>query len=359
MLHFFFDTLHVLLGSGIVYHGVLGIAILLLMLFAGKIFKYFLNTIGRRIISATENDLDDKILEIILARTIGVFGICGMYLGIHELRNGVATANTSVHQVLNISNTILFVLAAIVITTVIVRITHTVVSHMFASLAVRGKNFNQALTPLVNRVATFVVASFSAIVVMNYFGYPATSVLTLLGGGAFAVGFAAQDTLSNMISGFVIIIDRPFRVGDRIKLPTNEEGDVFEIGLRSTKILDFDNNLLIIPNNDLVKTRIVNYSYPADEILVDVEVNIAYGEDVEKVKELLFSIIHSHSEVLREPAPNVVLLKLGDWGLQFKVIGRVNSYKIKSRVGEELRAQIYTALNKANIRIAVPLRALS
>ena len=189
---------------------------------------------------------------------------------------------------------------------------------------------------------------------LEHFGQSVTSLVTILGAGSLALGLAAQDTISNMISGFIIMIDRPFRLGDRVKIPTGETGDVYEIGLRSTKILDFDHNVLIVPNNELIKTKIVNFGYPDAETRVAVDVIAAYGSDIELVKNILLKIARSQPNVLSDPAPEAFLMKLGDYGLHFTLFCRVPEYKLQFPTAEKIRIAICHEFAKANIKIPYP-----
>ncbi len=143
---------------------------------------------------------------------------------------------------------------------------------------------NEAVFPILNRLVMILILFIAVVISLGHFGVDVSSLLVFLGGGSVAIALAAQETLANMIAGFIIMLDRPFRLGDRIKLPTGEIGDVYEIGLRSTKILDFDNNLIISPNSELTKTKVINYSYPRNDIRVLVEVNVAYGTSIERAK---------------------------------------------------------------------------
>jgi small-conductance mechanosensitive channel len=150
------------------------------------------------------------------------------------------------------------------------------------------------------------------------------------------------------------MIDRPFHIGDRIKIPTGEEGDVYEIGMRSTTILDFDHNLIIVPNNDLIRTRIVNYSYPTPEHRVVIEMSAAYGTDVDAMKSLMLSAATAHPEVKHAPVPEVFLTKLADSSMEFKLICRVDSFKKKFGVSEQLRIAIYNKMVEEKIEIPYP-----
>jgi MscS family membrane protein len=350
-----FDVLHGVLGEGLLYHGTMAITGFLLTLLGGKILKVFLNTTGRRLITKTKSDLDDKILEIVLSPLMAVFAITGAYFGMRELRKGFSPDNALVTTLIGNADAVLFILSSLIITVVLVRITKTVVVHMMEGYSKKTQtSLHHVLTPLLNRVLTFVIAALSIIVVMDHFGQNANSLLTLLGAGSLALGLAAQDTLSNMISGFVIMIDRPFHIGDRIKIPTGEEGDVYEIGMRSTTLLDFDNNLIVVPNNDLIRTRIVNYSYPSPEHRVVVDVSAAFGTDIDAMKSLMIEAAQNHPEVLLEPVPEAYLVNLGESSMQYKLICRVGSFRRKFGVGEDLRIAIYKKMMAEHIEIPLP-----
>ncbi len=118
-------------------------------------------------------------------------------------------------------------------------------------------SFQHGFVPLMRNMVTLIVFLMGGIMLLKYFGYDVMSLITALGVGSLAVGLAAKDTLSNMISGFTLIIDRNLRPGDKINLG-GSIGVVDEIGLRSTRLNIRDGNVLIVPNQDLVNTKILN-----------------------------------------------------------------------------------------------------
>jgi small-conductance mechanosensitive channel len=111
--------------------------------------------------------------------------------------------------------------------------------------------------PLAGKVLTLAVGMIAAVVIAKHFGHDLSSLIAALGVGSLAIGLAAQQTLGNMIAGFVLLVDRPFQLGDQIKLATGEEGEVIEVGVRSTRIRMADQNLLIVPNAELANTRVI------------------------------------------------------------------------------------------------------
>jgi small-conductance mechanosensitive channel len=348
------------LGDGILFHAVNGFLVFVFVLILGRILKFLLNTLGRKIIARTESDLDDKVLEIVLDRIMSVAAITGMYVGMLQLQSGLPRTHTTFHSFIEYANGALFVLMGIVLTAAAIRITDTVVRHTLHGVAEReGSNFDQALAPLINRMVNIFIVAVGFIVVLEHFGQNISTLLVSLGVGSLAVALAAQDTLSNMIAGFVIMIDRPFRSGDRVKLPTGEEGDIYEIGVRSTKILDFDNNLLIVPNNELIKTRIVNSSYPESAVRIVVDVAVLYGTDAEKVKALLRTAAVEHPLVLKSPVPEAYLMKFGEYALQFRLSCRVASLRDQFPTTEMLRMKIYDAFQRAGISFATPQQTVT
>lgn len=344
--------------SLILFHLFVGIIIAVLCLAAGKLLKLFLSTVGRKLISFTKTEIDDKILDILLGRIIALSGIAGIYFAVQEIANGISPENTAAVAVLNYSNHAIYIATILVLTSLAIRTTKMLTVHLLENAPQQYEQVNKTLAPLVNRILSIALVLFALALSLDHFGQNITSILTILGAGSLAIGLAAQETISNMISGFIIMLDRPFRIGDRIKIPTGEIGNIYEIGLRSTKILDFDNNLIIVPNNELIKTRMVNFDYPHGEIRVVVDVAAAYGTDVAKVKALLTQLALQHPAVLKKPVPEVFLTSFGDSALNFQLVCRVRSFQERFGTAESLRVQIYETFLKEKIEIPFPQREI-
>lgn len=175
----------------------------------------------------------------------------------------------------------------------------------------KANTLQQGFVPLVRNVITLFVFFMGGIMVLKHFNYDVMSLITALGVGSLAVGLAAKDTFSNMISGFILIIDQNLSPGDRINLGGNI-GDVKEIGLRSTQILLPDGNTLIVPNSDLVNTKILNLSLPNPQITCTVQVRIPFSVTFARVKALC-QVSAKNSEKINPSKPlSVSLLSLAD-----------------------------------------------
>lgn len=138
--------------------------------------------------------------------------------------------------------------------------------------------------PLLRNIITLFVFLSGSIMVLKRFNYDVMSLVTALGVSSLAVGLAAKDTLSNMISGFMLIIDRNLKPGDKVNLG-GSVGEVDEIGLRSTRIKTGDGNLLIVPNSELVNTKILNLSWPQPDVTCSSVIRVPIETPFDEVRE--------------------------------------------------------------------------
>ena len=348
-----------LLGNGVLFHLAMAFGQFLIVIVSAWIIQFLLNTIGRRITARTQTDLDDKIIGIISDRIIWLAVVFGAYLATEQLAGFVGTSNSFVLQLLTYGQGIIFVSFVTVLTIILIRITDTSIKHAIELHTTKTASlFNEALLPLINRIVNIVIGVVAIIIILDHFGQNVSSLVVSLGVGSLAVALAAQETIANMIAGFVIMLDRPFRPGDRIMLPSGELGDVYEIGIRSTKILNFDNNLIISPNADLIKSKIINYSYPEEIIRVVVDVGVAYGTQVDRARGVMIEAAHKHPNVLATPAPEVFLMDLADSSVNLRLVARTDDFRKKFSTETALREAIYKAFGTNKIEIPFPQRVV-
>ena len=130
------------------------------------------------------------------------------------------------------------------------------------NIALKTKTkLDDQLVPIVGRSVKVLIWVVGILVILPFYGININALIAALGVGSLAIALAAQDTIANIIAGFLIMIDAPFRIGDKIKLPTGEVVEVLDIGVRRSKFLGEDNSIIIVPNVDLSKSRIINYTY--------------------------------------------------------------------------------------------------
>jgi MscS family membrane protein len=209
---------------------------------------------------------------------------------------------------------------------------------------------------MISKLSKIFVVIVAAIAVLNRFGFNVESLIASLGIGSLAVGLAAQDTIKNFISGLLLVTDRQFRIGDRVFIRDLDiEGRVYDIGLRTTRIVTISgNNLITIPNSKLTEGTIENVLYPDPTVKDFVEVGVAYGTDIEKAKKLVLEATKDLKGILSEPPPMVYFTEFGDSSLNLKLIYYIASKDLAFNVKSLLHERINKLFKENNIEIPFP-----
>jgi MscS family membrane protein len=329
-----------------------GLIIIAASWFIGKVLKFLLNIFGKKILTKTKTTLDDRIIVVLRKNVTLISVIIGIYLALNEFKSVISSDEITAKHVVDYISIAIYIIIVLVIARLVSRLIETTFEWYMDEVSLKAEiNVTATIAPLTNKIVGIVIFLAGVMIILEHFGISIGSLLVSLGVGSLAIALAAQDTLANMIAGFVIMIDRPYRVGDRVQLPTGEIGDVSEIGLRSTRILNFDNNLVVIPNSDMIKARLINYSYPRQDIRAFVDVVVAYGTDVSKAREILLKIAYEHPDVSKDPLPEVFVTDFDRGGLMLRLNMRTSDYKNKWGVETSIREQIYKAFSEANIKI--------
>ncbi|MFH1782173.1 MAG: mechanosensitive ion channel domain-containing protein [Candidatus Omnitrophota bacterium] len=124
-----------------------------------------------------------------------------------------------------------------------------------------ASRLDDKLAPIVGRTVKVIIWIIALLVILPFYGVDISALVTMLGVSSLAIALAAQDTIANIIAGFMIMVDSPFHVGDKIKIPSGEVVEVLDIGVRRSQFLAEDKAIIIVPNLDLSKSKIVNYTY--------------------------------------------------------------------------------------------------
>ncbi len=327
----------------------LAIAIVVLFWGLSRLLRYLLVSWAPRITRFSRTDLADHIVQRVRPPVELLTITAGVYLAVRTLpvydQAGMFLAGT------------VFIVNVVIITNVAYRVADEILAWYARRVEERtGMGMGVQVLPLARKVFTIFLACTALVVVLRHFGYDVLSLLTALGLGSLAIGLAAKDTLANMISGFTLLIDRPFRIGDRIQLAGGKTGDVVDIGIRSTRIRTMDNTLLIIPNSELCNSAVQNMAFPNLESQGRVTIGVAYGSDVALVKKILVENALNDPEVLREPAPEAFFLSFGDNALNMLLIFWVTDYTKIIKVTDRINMQLVTAFTKNDIQIPYPTR---
>jgi len=174
----------------------------------------------------------------------------------------------------------------------------------------KSERIDKTLTPILSQTVKVLILIATVIAVLNRFGVETTSLVALLGVAGLAVGLALQGTLSNFSAGVMLMLFRPFNVGDAVNI-SGVMGVVDEIGLFSTQMHTFDNIFMIIPNSNIWGANISNFSTNPTR-RIDLVFGISYTDDINKAMKIIREAMDADERVLKEPAPMVAVGELGD-----------------------------------------------
>ncbi|MDX1634633.1 MAG: mechanosensitive ion channel family protein [Marinobacter sp.] len=224
----------------------------------------------------------------------------------------------------------------------------------------RRYHFDPSLGQLLKNSLSVLLVVFAAVTVLSQFGFDVVSIVAGLGIVGIAVGFAAQSTLSNFIAGVTLLIERPFRIGDWVRI-NDQEGKVIKIALRTTWLRTRDNIFTMIPNDNVASSDIVNFSAEG-EIRLRLPLGIAYKETASAAREVILPVLQDHPDVMKRPGrdPSVRMIGLGDSSIDLEALAWIGPYDIdfRVRISCELYEGIKAALDDAGIQIPFPHRQL-
>ena len=204
-------------------------------------------------------------------------------------------------------------------------------------------------------LANIIITIIAVIILLGHFGIEPSALVATLGIGSLAIALAAKETLSDIISGFMILLDQPFAIGDRVALlDIDTWGDVTEIGLRSTRILTRDNRMVTVPNSVIGKGLIVNYSDPSTMYRVQTQIGLAYGIDVEAARRVLIEALNSEEWVMKDKPVEALMLSISDSALVFRVRCWIENYIETRKVIDKMNTALYRALEQSQIELAMP-----
>jgi len=187
-------------------------------------------------------------------------------------------------------------------------------------------------------------------------------VLASLGIAALALSLALQDTLANFFSGLYILVSRPIRMGDYVELENGLKGYVLAIGWRETRIRTLPNNTVVIPNNKLAQSIVINYYLPEKEMACLVQVGVSYGSDLEKVErvtcEVGKEVLSRVSGAVNAFDPFIRYHTFADFSVNFTVILRINEFVDQYLVTHEFIKALHKRYKAEGIEIPFPIRTV-
>ncbi len=312
-----------------------------------------LNKSASRLVKRSKSNLDDTLLNALKGPLVYFVILMGLWLALQQSDFVIDPDN----QILKSTFFILFLALGYLAA---VRLITTLTDWYSAEVAVKTETpLDDHFLPFFRRLSVIILFTIALVVLLGHFSINVSALVTTLGIGTLAIALAAQEVLSNMICGLIIMVDRPFRIGDRIALEElNTWGDVKDISLHSTRVLTRDNRLVSIPNALIGKNRVVNFSTPSTQYRVQTHVHVAYGVNIEQARQVMVEAVRAEPWVMKNKPIEALFLEFQDSGLSFRVRCWIEHFMETRRTIDKLNTAIYKALEKDGIEIPFPQRVL-
>jgi len=203
------------------------------------------------------------------------------------------------------------------------------------------------------RLAGYLLIVAGVLAGLKMVGVDMTSVAVLFTALSVGIGFGLQYIAADIASGFILLFERPIRIGDRITIG-EDEGDIKSINLRTTLVTTNDNISIIVPNSKLVSQRVINWSYGDPRARIAIPVGVAYDSNVELVTETLILAADGVENVLTDPAPRVQFLRFGDSSLDFRLLVWSVQPRRHFEIKSDINFRIWTLFRERGIEIPYP-----
>ena len=216
------------------------------------------------------------------------------------------------------------------------------------------RHIDPGLRYTIARLVRYMILTLGFLIAINQgLGADLTSIAVIFTALSVGIGFGLQYLAADIASGFILLFERPLRVGDRITIE-GSEGDVQSINLRTTVVTTNDRIAIIVPNSKLVSQQVINWSYGDPRARISIPVGVADDSDIELVTETLLNAAEEVDNVLADPPPRVQFLKFGEYSLDFRLLVWTNQPRRNVQIRSDINYRIARLFRERNIRIPYP-----
>ncbi len=337
---------------------ILATAILLLFVGLGRLFSGIIVAILRHLAKKTDTVVDDLLIEVLEKPAVFALFIVGFKLTTVFI--SLDTRGQEIHD------NIVMILIVINCVWALNKVIDVLVEHYLTPLTAKSKSkLDDHLLPFVRKFFKVVVFIIGLIFLIKNMGYDVTSLVAGLGIGGLAFALAAQPLLSNLFGGLAIIADKPFQIGDRVRIDQRYEGYIKEMGMRSTVIRTANDTLVTIPNNVIATTAIENISATEEHaVRVIFNIGLEYSTSADKIEEaitIIKKILIHHKNVVNDEAtiaPFVVFSEFKEYSLNISCGYSLQPPNQGGAIRTEINLEIKRALEKAHIHMAFPTQTI-
>lgn len=323
-----------------------------LILGASLLMGFVLNYLLRRYITRHTDLAPDSALGVLLHAVRGLPRLWCFAIGVYWTIHTVGL----IEPVQRLLAYILFTILVFSITRVIVR----TLERIIALRTAEARSAAAATSLLTNLVAITIYAA-GAIIVLGYYGISIAPLITALGVGGMAVALGLQESLANLFAGLHLILSKQVRVGDYIRLDSDNEGRVTDITWRYTTILTSANNTVVVPNAKLSSAILTNYDMPEPQIAVIIPVGVSYDSDLEKVETVTVAVAADVMERLEGSmvkTPAVFFHTFGDSSIDFNVVLYARRFTDRTQLKHEFIKALTQRYREEGIDIPFPVRTI-
>ena len=204
------------------------------------------------------------------------------------------------------------------------------------------------------RLLQYLIVSVGILLALKAaFNLDLTSIAVVFTALSVGIGFGLQYIAADIASGFILLFERPVRVGDRISIG-NQEGDVQSINLRTTVLMTNDRVSVIVPNSKLVRDQLINWSYGDPRARIAIPIGVSYDADVDLVMKTLLRATEGVDNVLQDPPPKVQFLEFADWSKNFRLLVWTNRPRLHRQIRSDINYRIEKLFREAGIEIPYP-----
>jgi small-conductance mechanosensitive channel len=221
-------------------------------------------------------------------------------------------------------------------------------------ILVRAK-FDRGLPATISMLVRYSIITVGFFIALSAMGFEFSQLTVIIGALSVGIGFGLQNIFNNLVSGLILIFERPIHIDDTIEV-NNMVGLVRSIGIRTSNIRTLDGAEVIIPNGLLISNEVINWTLSDKKRRIEVNVGVAYGSDVKKVTKLLYHVLKEHDEAVKFPPPMVIFDEFADSSLNFRLLFWTDNYSDWLRIKSDILFGVNDILEKENIVIPFPQR---
>ncbi len=338
-----------LFGNGLIDYAIF-FAIIIISMIIGRIIFFTSKNLLRRKAEKTKSKFDDVLVEVMEKPLVFLIFIIGLIIALKTL-----TLSSTINQFF--ANTIKILLTIDIAWFLIFFVDAIIVQYISPIASKTKSELDDVMLPLIRKIVKITLIIFAGVIIIDNFGYDVTSLVAGLGIGGLAFALAAQDMLANLFGGLSIITDKPFNIGDRIKIE-NYDGWVRKIGIRTTRVETIDGFQLIVPNSKISNSILENVSREKSR-KVRLSIGLEYSTSIKKMKEakkILENVILKNSDT--ENRSIVSFTEFGDSSLNFLVIYWIENLESILTAKNNVNMDIKKRFEKAKIEMAFPTRTV-